>query len=116
VLPTGKPHHDANVRFCAPSARSSLLGGARDGGSGASCQRSPPRPVITVAVARQCEQPLAGCTASGDAEGQAFAASRCAMALRGQLRGDAEGGPAAEVLAREHGPVNRPGVPDVFST
>jgi hypothetical protein len=28
------------------------------------------------------------------------AASRRAMALRGQLRGDSEGGPAAEVLAR----------------
>jgi hypothetical protein len=72
--------------------------------------------VITVAVARQGKQPLAGCTASGDAEGQAVAASQCAMALRGQLRGDAEGGPPAEVPAREHGAVNRPGVPDVFST
>jgi hypothetical protein len=38
------------------------------------------------------------------------------MALRGRLRGDAEGGPAAEVLAREHGPVNRPGVPNVVSS
>jgi hypothetical protein len=55
---------------------------------------------MAVAVARQCKQPLAGCSASGDAEGQGFAASRWAMALRGQVRGDAEGGPAAEVLAR----------------
>jgi hypothetical protein len=116
MCPVGRPHHEANVRFCALSARSSLLGGARSGRSGGSCQRSPPRPVITAVVARQGKQPLAGCSASGDAEGQAVAASRCAMALRGQLRGDAAAGRPQKCRRGEHGAVNRSGVPDVFSS
>jgi hypothetical protein len=116
MCPVGRPHHEANVRFCALSARSSLLGGARSGRSGGSCQRSPPRPVITAVVARQGKQPLAGCSASGDAEGQGFAASRCAMALRGQLRGDAAAGRPQKCRRGEHGAVNRSGVPDVFSS
>jgi hypothetical protein len=115
MCPIGRPHHDANVRFCAASARSSLLGGARNGGAGGSCQRSPPRSVIA-AAARQCKQPLAGCTASGDAEGQVFAASRWAMALRGQLRGDAEAGRRQKCWRGEHWAVNRSGATNVFSS
>jgi hypothetical protein len=70
---------------------------------------------MAAAVARQGKQPLAGCTAPGDAEGQAFAASRWAVALRGQLRGDAEAGRPQKCWRGEHGAVNRSGATNVFS-
>jgi flavin-dependent dehydrogenase len=103
-------------RTSSGPGRSSPLGGARSGRSGGSCQRSPPRAVITAVVARQGKQPLAGCSASGDAGGQGFAAGRRAMALRDRLRGDAEAGRPQKCRRGEHGAVNRPDATNVVSS
>jgi len=73
--------------------------GARNGGAGGSCQRSPPRSVIA-AVARQCKQPLAGCTASGDAEGQALRGDPAGYGAGWPVARRRRGGSAAEVPAR----------------